>query len=47
MEMERLAEEGDSDQIQAELFSFLKTLGIKDSDRVFDSYDIMAYKQKK
>jgi adenylate cyclase class 2 len=39
IEMEKLAEEGDSEEIQTELFEFFKTLGITNEDRVFLGYD--------
>ena len=42
IEMEKLTEEGNSEEIQAELFEFLKSLGIKSEDRVFSGYDILA-----
>ncbi len=44
IEVEKMTEDGDSEQIQAELFAFLKTLGVTKEDQVFEGYDVMLYK---
>ena len=44
IEAESLFEDGDSEHIQKELFSFLETLGVTKEDQVFEGYDIMLYK---
>jgi adenylate cyclase class 2 len=46
IEMEKLAEDGDGDKIQEELFQFFETLGIKREDRVREGYDILMIKAK-
>jgi len=46
VELEELSEAGDSEQIQKNLFEFLKTLGVKDEDRVYQGYDVLLYNKK-
>ncbi len=46
IEVEKLSADGDSEQIQNEIFSFMQTLGIQQEDRVFDGYDIMIFKKE-
>lgn len=41
IEVEKLSSDGNAEAIQDELFSFLRTLGISDSDRVTKGYDIL------
>jgi len=43
IELEKLANEGDSLMIQEELFKFLESLGVIREDRVFEGYDILIY----
>ena len=38
---EKLADDGDSEKIQEELFKFFESLGIKKEDRAFSGYDIL------
>jgi adenylate cyclase, class 2 len=47
IEMEKLTEEGDSEEIQNELFAFFITLGIIPEDRVTVGYDILILQNKK
>lgn len=42
IEIEKMSDE-DGDKVQKELFDFLKTIGIKDEDRVFNGYDTLSY----
>ncbi len=42
IEMEKLAEEGDSQEIQEELFKFFESIGIAREDRVLFGYDILT-----
>ena len=42
IELERLVEEGDAEEIQTELFNFLEELGISKEDRVTDRYDTLV-----
>lgn len=44
IEVERLVEEGDSEQIQQELTEFLLSLGVEKEDQVYEGYDIMLFK---
>ncbi len=47
IEVEKMAdEESDSEAIQAELFSWLISLGIKEEDRATKGYDIMMYEER-
>jgi adenylate cyclase class 2 len=47
IEVEKMvAEEHDSEAIQAELFSWLISLGIKEEDRATKGYDIMMYEER-
>jgi len=46
IEVEKLSEDADSAAVQAELFAFLKTLGVQESDRVYDGYDVLMIKSK-
>ncbi len=41
IEMEKMTDGMDSERIQTELFNFLKSLGIKEEDRVFIGYDLL------
>ncbi len=41
IEMERLVKAGDAEKIQAELFDFLVSLGVRPEGRVFSGYDIL------
>jgi adenylate cyclase, class 2 len=41
IEVEIITDEGDAELIQEEMFSFLKSLGVKKEDRVFEGYDIL------
>lgn len=43
VEVEKMTEEEDSGQVQKELFEFLKTLGVKEEDRVTRGYDTLCY----
>jgi len=45
IEMETLAEEGNSELIQEEMFRFFETLGIKREDRVMSGYDILMFER--
>lgn len=47
IEVEKLAEEADSQVVQDELFRFLKTLGVEEQDRVHDGYDVLIAKLNK
>lgn len=47
IEAESMSEDGDSEHIQKELFSFLEMLGVNKEDQVFEGYDIMLYKLQK
>jgi len=42
IEIEKMSEE-DGEKVQNELFNFLKTLGIKDEDRILIGYDSMMW----
>ena len=46
IEMERLAEEGDSESMQEEMFRFFESLGIKKEDRMRSGYDILMFEQR-
>lgn len=46
IEMEKLADEGDSSLIQEELFVFFESLGIKREDRAFVGYDVLILEKK-
>ena len=46
IEMEKLATEGDSEQVQEELFKFFESIGIKKEDRVFLGYDNLILSKK-
>ena len=46
IEMEKLTEEGNSEQIQEELFKFFESIGIKQDDRVLSGYDILMIQKK-
>jgi adenylate cyclase, class 2 len=46
IEVEKLSEDADSEKVQRELFEFLKTLGVREEDRVHDGYDVLMYKLK-
>ncbi|OHA19924.1 MAG: hypothetical protein A2836_00170 [Candidatus Taylorbacteria bacterium RIFCSPHIGHO2_01_FULL_45_63] len=46
IEMEKLAEEGDSEKIQEDLFRFFESVGIKKEDRVFSGYDILMMQKE-
>tara|TARA_Y100000310_G_scaffold345733_1_gene468996 strand:- start:7169 stop:7705 length:537 start_codon:yes stop_codon:yes gene_type:complete len=43
IEVERLAEEGDAEKIQEELFAFLMKLGVSKEDQVMKGYDTLVY----
>lgn len=43
IEVEKLLEQGDTLAIQAELFTFLQTLGVQESDRVNQGYDTLMF----
>lgn len=45
IEVERLVEDHKGDGVMASLIEFVKTFGIAESDRVFDGYDVLIYKQ--
>lgn len=44
IEVEKLAEEGNAEVIQEQLFSFLESLGISKTNQVTDGYDILLKK---
>ncbi len=46
IEMEKMVEEGDFEQIQKELFTFLMSVGIAEKDRAFAGYDILMLQKK-
>ncbi len=46
IEMEKLTEEGDSEEIQEELFKFFESIGISRDDRVMSGYDILMMQKK-
>jgi adenylate cyclase class 2 len=46
IEMERLTETGDSNQIQDELFSFFESIGIDRKDRVTYGYDLLLLEKR-
>lgn len=46
IEVEKMAEGGDAEAIQKELFSFLESLGVDPKDQVFDGYDVLMVKAK-
>ena len=46
VEVEELSENGDSAQIQAELFKFLHTLGVQEEDREHFGYDVLIWQNK-
>jgi len=43
VEMERLAQDNDPEQVQAELYKFLETVGVSRVDQVTKGYDILLY----
>lgn len=43
IEVEKLCEEGDSLQVQEELFRFLESLGVRREDRIMIGYDTLVY----
>lgn len=45
IEVEKIADDPDVEAVQNELFNFLKTLGIKDEDRVTSGYDTLVYRK--
>ncbi|OGE87924.1 MAG: hypothetical protein A3J07_00125 [Candidatus Doudnabacteria bacterium RIFCSPLOWO2_02_FULL_49_13] len=45
VEVEEMSEDGDSETIQAELFNFLKTLGITEADREHYGYDVLIWQK--
>lgn len=47
IEMEEMTKDGDSSQIQEQMFEFLKTLGIIDDDQEHYGYDVMLYQKNK
>lgn len=47
IEVEKLSEEDNYREIQDELFDFLRSLGVGDSDRVTIGYDIIMYEENK
>lgn len=46
IEVERIADDGDVELIQEEMFGFLESIGVSREDRVFEGYDIMLLKKK-
>ena len=46
IEMEKLTEEGNSQEIQEEMFKFFESLGITHDDRVMSGYDILMWQKK-
>ncbi len=46
IEVEQLTEDGNSEQIQAELFKFLQSLGVAESDREQFGYDVLIWQNK-
>lgn len=42
IEVEKMSDE-DGEKVQKELFDFLKSLGIKDEDRIFNGYDTLMW----
>jgi adenylate cyclase, class 2 len=47
IEAEKLTKDEDSVKIQNELFEFLKSLGVKETDRVTKGYDVLMYEKNK
>jgi adenylate cyclase class 2 len=47
IEVEKIADDPDVQAVQAELFEFLTTLGVKPEDRVTQGYDTRVYLSKK
>lgn len=47
IEVEKVAEDPDVEVVQKELFDFLKSLGVKDEDRVTHGYDTMVFRKNK
>lgn len=45
VEVEKMVESGNGENIQKELFDFLKSLGVKEEDRVREGYDSLVYKK--
>lgn len=45
IEMEKLVEEGDSEEIQEELFKFFESIGITRDDRLMFGYDILMLRK--
>jgi adenylate cyclase class 2 len=43
VEVEKIAEDGDGEKIQKELFEFLETLGVKKEDQVMHGYDTLLW----
>jgi adenylate cyclase class 2 len=46
VEVEQLSEDGDSEQIQKELFNFLQGLGITEADREHFGYDVLIWQAR-
>jgi adenylate cyclase class 2 len=46
VEVEQLSEDGDSEAIQKELFSFLQSLGITEADREQFGYDVLIWQAR-
>ncbi|PIR82959.1 class IV adenylate cyclase [Candidatus Kaiserbacteria bacterium CG10_big_fil_rev_8_21_14_0_10_56_12] len=47
IEMEKLSRDGDPASIQAELFAFLESLGVRREDRVNNGYDILLFERER
>jgi adenylate cyclase class IV len=45
IEVEKITE-GEGDDVQEELFTFLETLGVTREDRVINGYDTLMYQQQ-
>jgi predicted adenylyl cyclase CyaB len=46
IEVEQLTEDGNSEEIQKELFAFLQTLGVTEEDREEFGYDVLMWQQQ-
>jgi len=47
IEVEQMSEDGNSEEIQTELFKFLQSLGVTESDREHFGYDVILYLKQK
>lgn len=47
IEVEKIADEADAEEVQNELFAFLQSLGIKLGDKVTSGYDTLVHLSKK